>query len=41
MDTAFADLMAAEQRILADLAPAHRAALTVALRELLAPYGDV
>ncbi len=41
VDGAFAELMAAEQRILADLAPAHRAALTVALRELLAPYGDV
>ena len=41
VDTAFADLMAAEQRILADLAPDHRQALTVALRELLAPYGDL
>ena len=41
VDGAFTDLMAAEQRILADLAPGHRAALTVALRELLAPYGDL
>jgi DNA-binding MarR family transcriptional regulator len=41
VDSAFADLMAAEQRILADLSPTHRAALTVALRELLAPYGDL
>ncbi|MDN5763432.1 MAG: MarR family transcriptional regulator, partial [Microlunatus sp.] len=36
VDTAFADLMAAERRILADLDPAHRDALTAALRELLA-----
>lgn len=40
VDQAFADLMAAEQQILADLAPEHWQALTVALRELLAPYGD-
>lgn len=38
VDRAFADLIAAEQQILADLAPVHREALTVALRELLAPY---
>jgi DNA-binding MarR family transcriptional regulator len=38
VDSAFADLMAAEQQILGDLDPAHRAAITVALRELLAPY---
>jgi DNA-binding MarR family transcriptional regulator len=41
VDGAFADLMAAEQRILADLDPAHRTALTTALRALLAPYGDL
>lgn len=38
VDSAFADLMAAEQQILADLNPRHREAITVALRELLAPY---
>jgi hypothetical protein len=32
--------MAAEYQILADLDPAHRDAITVALRELLAPYGQ-
>ena len=40
VDHAFADLMAAEQQILADLDPRHRQAITVALRELLAPYGS-
>lgn len=40
VDQAFADLMAAEQQIMADLDSQHRQALTVALRELLAPYGD-
>lgn len=40
VDHAFADLMTAEQQILADLEPRHREALTIALRELLAPYGD-
>lgn len=39
VDQAFADLMTAEQQILADLDPRHRQAITVALRELLAPYG--
>lgn len=39
VDQAFADLMTAEQHILADLDPRHRQAITVALRELLAPYG--
>lgn len=38
VDTAFSDLMTAERQILAELAPAHRDAVTVALRELLAPY---
>lgn len=38
VDRAFADLIAAEQQILADLDPEHREAITVALRELLAPY---
>lgn len=41
VDQAFAELMAAEQQILADLDPAHRSALTTALRELLAPYRDL
>jgi DNA-binding MarR family transcriptional regulator len=41
VDGAFADLMNAEQQILANLDPAHREAVTVALRELLAPYGTV
>ena len=41
VDGAFTELMAAEQQILADLDPTHREALTVALRELLAPYGDL
>ena len=40
VDSAFGDLMTAEQQILADLDPAHRDAITVALRELLAPYGE-
>lgn len=40
VDSAFGDLMAAEQQILVDLDPAHRDAITVALRELLAPYGQ-
>lgn len=40
VDTAFTDLLAAEQQILADLDPAHRETITVALRELLAPYGS-
>ncbi len=39
VDQAFADLMTAEQQILAELAPQHRQAITVALRELLARYG--
>lgn len=39
VDTAFADLLVDEQQILADLDPQHREAITVALRELLAPYG--
>ena len=39
VDSALADLMAAEQQILAELDPTHREAITVALRELLAPYG--
>ena len=38
VDQAFADLMAAEREILADLDPGHREAITVALRELLAPF---
>ena len=38
VDSAFADLMAAEREILADLDPGHREAITVALRELLAPF---
>ena len=40
VDTAFADLMTAEQHLLADLEPVHQHALTVALRELLARYDD-
>ena len=40
VDAAFADLLAAEQQILADLDPAHREAITTALRALLAPYGS-
>ncbi|HEU5483276.1 MAG TPA: MarR family transcriptional regulator [Microlunatus sp.] len=40
VDGAFTDLMTAEQQILAHLVPAHREAITVALRELLAPYGQ-
>ena len=38
MDSASGDLMTAEQQILANLDPAHRDAVAVALRELLAPY---
>lgn len=38
VDQALADLMASEREVLAHLDPAHTEALTVALRELLAPY---
>ncbi len=38
VDAAFADLMTAERELLAGLPPGHFDQLTVALRELLAPY---